>query len=440
MTVHPGNPVEREGESLGFVASCIRLATQLRRAGQLEASENALRLALAYTPDHLEALIRMAHLLYGQGRHEEADAGVDRIIAFERDDILPQLNEELLLATIDLVELLRAQRHNTQADAVIEKIIALEPENRIMHRQFGMLLLRCGEFKHGWREWDKRIVPFRQPTWDGGPLAGKTILVQALHGFGDAIQFVRFLPLVKARGARVILEHQPALATLLQGADGWDTLVARHTEREVLEMDFDLHIPLMRLPAPLEIEDRIPATVPYLRPDPERVQRWRNRLAADQGCKVGLVWAGNPHFAGDRLRSCRLADYAWLARLPQVRFYSLQKGPATEQIASAGRKMGLTDLGPDLHDFADTAAAIMNLDLVISVDTAVAHLAGALGRPVWTLLPFHACWRWMEEREDTPWYPTMRLFRQCGRGDWANVLRRLIGELDAFGKRMKYEG
>jgi hypothetical protein len=338
----------------------------LRRAGQLRESEDALRLALSYVPDSVEALIVLAHVLHRRGRQNEADAVVERIVESmvrpDADGAATPLRESLLVATVDLAELLRGRERTAQADAVIECIMALEPDNLAMNRQFSMLLLRCGDFKHGWQEWDLgQVVPFRQPVWEGGSLAGKTILVRALHGYGDAIQFLRLLPDVKARGANVILEHQPALETLLQGV------------------------------------------------------------------------AGSSTFQGDRFRSCRLADYAWLAQLPQLRYSSLQKGPAAEQIASpAGAKLGLTDLGPELHDWADTAAAIMNLDLVITVDTAVAHLAGALGRPVWTLLPYHACWRWLEGREDSPWYPTMRLFRQSRQGDWTFVLQNLIRELDLF--------
>src|SRR5579871_6796375 len=433
MTIDTTDPVEAKGDALVRCASLVEMATELRRKRLLTASEHAFRRVLAYRPDHLEAQIGLAHVLLRQDRSQEADILVERGILCNSSGTASPLQDSLLLATVDLTEQLRRHERHIQADALIEKIIGIEPENEALHYQFGMLLLRCGEFKYGWQERDRRFGPFPQPVWRGEPLDGKTILVQALHGFGDAIQFVRLLPLLKARGARVILEHQPALATLLLGAEGWDALVARHTGREAFEMDFDLHIPLMSLPVPLDIEGRIPAPVPYLRPDPDRVQFWRERLGAHDKMRVGLVWAGSPEFKGDRFRSCRLADYAWLARLPHIQFYSLQKGPAAEQAASpAARKMGLIDLGPNLHDWADTAAAIMNLDLVIAVDTAVAHLAGALGRPVWTLLPCHCCWRWLEEREDSPWYPTMRLFRQTLQGDWSAVIQALIRSLHDY--------
>jgi hypothetical protein len=432
MTVHTDNPAERQTDDVDRCAIAVGLATRLRREGLLAESESAFHRTLVDAPDHLEALIGLAHVLEKQGRQDEADTVIDRVVMLKPDGLAMPLETSLLVASVDLVELLRRKGRSEEADAVVEKIIGLQPENTKQHQQFGMLLLQCGDFKYGWRERDKRVSPFLQPVWDGSSLIGKTILVQAMHGFGDTIQFVRLLPLLKERGATVILEHQPALATLLQGAEGWDTLVARHTGREVLERNFDVHIPLMRLPDPLGIEARIPATVPYLRPDPVRVRHWHAKLAADQGCRVGLVWAGNPDFERDPNRSCRLADYAWLAQLPQVQFYSLQKGQAADQVAPLAAKMGLVDLGPELNDFADTAAAIMNLDLVITVDTAVAHLAGALGRPTWTLLPFHACWRWLQERDDSPWYPTMRLFRQSRSGYWATVIQDLIRELNVY--------
>jgi tetratricopeptide (TPR) repeat protein len=437
-----------EGDKLVRCHSLVDMATELRRKKLLADSEHVLRRALHCLPDHLEAQIGLAHVLYRRERLPEADLMVEMAVLTNDGRTALPLRDNLLLATVDLAEQLRRADRSALADALIEKVIALEPENARMHRQFSMLLLRCGEFKHGWREYDDRTGPFSQPVWRGEPLAGKTILVQAMHGFGDTIQFMRLLPLLKAQGARVILEHRPALAALLQGVEGWDVLVARHTGREALELDFDLHIPLMRLPHPLGIEHRIPATVPYLRPDPARVLAWRERLHADSAVccssadartaakpvlRVGLVWAGSPEFKGDQYRSCRLSDYAWLARVPGVQFYSLQKGKAAEQAqSSVARKMGLIDLEPHLHDWADTAAAIMNLDLVIAVDTAVCHLAGALGKPVFTLLPSHCCWRWLEEREDSPWYPTMRLFRQTLKGDWTGAIQKLIRALHSF--------
>jgi hypothetical protein len=432
-------PLVEAGDKLLRCITLIQTAIDLRCQRLLPESESTFRLALAIQPDNLEAQLGLATVLYRLNLTEEADQWVD--CALRRSDairVLPteaKLTERLLLATVDLTEQLRPHGRAQLADALIEQIIGLEPENEVMHQQFGMLLLRCGEFRHGWRERDKRVGPFSQPVWRGEPLTGKKILVQALHGFGDTIQFVRLLPLLKERGAFVILEHQPELATLLQGAAGWDTLIARRTGREAFGFDFDLHIPLMSLPDPLSIQERIPAAVPYLHPDPARVRDWQQRLSNHQKWRVGLVWAGNPDFKGDNARSCRLADYAWLAQLPQIQFYSLQKGEAAKQTAAV-RRMDVIDLEPYLHDWADTAAAIMNLDLVITVDTAVAHLAGALGRPVWVLIRRNGCWRWLEEREDSPWYPSMRLFRQPLQDDWSGVLQNIIRSLsDAFPPR-----
>jgi hypothetical protein len=269
-----------------------------------------------------------------------------------------------------------------------------------------------------------------QHEWDGGQLAGRTILLHAEQGFGDTLQFIRYLPLVQERGRQIVLECQPELRRLLQSNMPDMSIVSRGHALP----PFDVQCPLMSLPRIFATDlTNIPPSVPHLEANADDIAVWRNRLAEHTApAKVGLVWAGNPDHANDRNRSVELASLAPLAEVPGVRFFSLQKGEAVSETNKLTTNMDLTDTAAELMDFADTAALIANLDLIITVDTAVAHLAGAMGRPVWTLLPFVPDWRWLLNREDSPWYPTMRLFRQPTIGDWEAVFRRVAEELAAF--------
>jgi hypothetical protein len=254
-------------------------------------------------------------------------------------------------------------------------------------------------------------------------------LLHSEQGFGDTIQFIRYAPLLARQGARVVVECQPELRSLLRGVEGVQHLLA---QGEPLP-PFDLHAPLLSLPLAFGTRlGSIPAQVPYLKADPALAEAWRGKVAGDgRRLKIGLAWAGSPARKGDRQRSVSLSALAPLAAVKGADFYSLQKGPAAEQAKNPPPEMRLMDLTAELKDFADTAALIASLDLVISVDTAVAHLAGAMARPVWTLLEFVPAWRWLLDREDSPWYPTMRLFRQPSRGDWGSVVRRVAEALAA---------
>jgi hypothetical protein len=246
------------------------------------------------------------------------------------------------------------------------------------------------------------------------------------YGLGDALHFVRYLPMLTGKGGRIILQVQPALASLLRQLPDV-TVMARG---EPLP-PFDLQVPLLSLPRLFGTTlENLPAAIPYLRADPEKLSRWRAALGRETRLKVGVVWAGNPKHKGDRQRS--LSAEALLPRLvmPGVQLYSLQKEPRTEDGAVLNAlRHDVIDLAPTLGDFADTAAAVAALDLVVAVDTSVAHLAGALGRPVWMLTPYALDWRWLRDREDSPWYPTMRLFRQRAPREWDDPLMRLTAAL-----------
>ncbi len=301
------------------------------------------------------------------------------------------------------------------------------------HHNLALALMAAGRLQEGWREYEWRwksnqlasgFRSFAQPLWQGELAKGKTLLLHAEQGFGDTIQFCRYATLAAERGLRIILEVQPPLANLMKSLAGVETVIARG---EPLP-HFDLHCPLLSLPLVFDTSlETVPARNPYLAAADEAISIWRGRLAEYDDClKVGLVWAGKPQrhtpdlAATDRRRSMPPEYLTPLADLEDTRFFSLQKaGPA------APAALRFVDHMDQCRDFADTAALIANLDLVISVDTAVAHLAAAIGKPVWLLNRFDTCWRWLRDREDSPWYPSLRIFRQPRPGAWESVVARV---------------
>jgi hypothetical protein len=308
-----------------------------------------------------------------------------------------------------------------------------------------MSLLLAGRWAEAWPLYEARWGSgslalarreFAQPLWTGEqPVAGRVVLMHAEQGFGDTVQFCRYARLVAALGARVVMEAPPVLVRLLARLEGVAQVVA---EGDALP-DFDLHCPLMSLPlAFATTPDTVPGAVPYLTAEPAQVAVWREALAGLPGRRVGLVWAGSartfqPHaVALDRRRSMQLADMAPLAGVRGCSFVSLQLGPPAVQLNVPPAGLVVLDVAQWLGDFADTAALVANLDLVISVDTAVAHLAGALGKPVWLLNRFDSCWRWLLGRDDSTWYPGLRQFRRDGQGDWGDVMTRVVAALEEF--------
>ncbi len=292
---------------------------------------------------------------------------------------------------------------------------ALKPDYADAHWNEALARLLLGDFETGWNKyewrWRRKETPPRAlaaPLWDGGDLAGRTILLHAEQGQGDAIQFIRFAPLVKARGGTVVFECPKGFLRLFDGVAGVDRLVLAGAPLP----PFDCHAPLLSLPGLLDTTlETIPADVPYLKADPGRVAAWRARFAGISKPKVGLVWRGNPAHANDANRSIPAQTMAALARAADVHWVGLQLDPRPEELAAFSPAV-IDNLGPELGDWAETAALVEALDLVVTVDTAAAHLAGALGRLVWLLLPFAPDWRWLRHRADSPWYPTMRLLRQ----------------------------
>ncbi|MDA8231382.1 MAG: tetratricopeptide repeat protein [Magnetospirillum sp.] len=410
------------------------LGTALRGAGRPAEAEAAHRLAIAIDPGFVAARTNLSETLYVLQRMEEAVETSRRAIALAPEDADNYNN---------LGAALYALGRNGEAAAVLEHALARKPDHPDIHFHYAMALLRLGRMREGWTqfEWRRRIDKFHRelprPEWRGEPLEGRTILLHGEQGLGDSLQFVRYAPLVAARGGRVVLWVPTPLVRLLATVPD----VAEVTATQPAPPAFDVHLPLMSLPHVFGTElDTIPADIPYLFPDRAAVQAWGERVAGLPGLKVGLVWAGDsrPHdplaHRVDRTRSLSLDHFALLAGIPGIRLVSLQKGPPAEQAKRPPPGLELADWMDDIGDFADTAALVANLDLVISVDTSVAHLAGAMGKPVWILSRFDGCWRWLEHRDDSPWYPTARLFRQPALGHWEPVLLEVA---DALRKRVE---
>lgn len=400
-----------------------------RRHNRFDEAEHYYRQALAAAPHYADAHHNLGNLLLDLGQAESA------LACFQRSSALrPEWAEghNRIGAT------LHALGRLDEALPHFERALALRPDAADIHWDYALALLAAGRYTEGWREyewrWARRQPAPRdlpQPAWTGQDLQGKRLLVYVEQGYGDAIQCMRFLPLLKARGAHLVLELHAPLQALADAALGVDETVIMG---EALP-DFDYHVSIMSLPGLLGATlETLPRAVPYLRVRADRLKAWRPRLstAAGEALKVGIVWAGNPNVKNDRWRSPRLAPLLPLLSLPGIRFFALQKGDGSRDIATAGAPASLTDLGPDIQDFADTAAILLELDLVISTDTSVAHLAGALGRPVWLMLHASPDWRWQNAGRDNAWYPTARLYRQRTLGDWSGVVAELDRDLRAL--------
>jgi len=323
-------------------------------------------------------------------------------------------------------------------DAVrpLQKAVELQPDYADAHWLLSHALLVTGRLPEGWNEYEWRWHRMKAAAyhrgdgssrWKGQDLAGKTILLYAEQGIGDAVQFVRYAPMVEARGATVLIECQAELVSLLRGIDGVSAVYARGETGP----HFEVTCPLLSLPSVFRTTaDTIPGVVPYLRPESGRVAYWRKTLAPyESQFHVGVVWAGNAGHANDRNRSIPFERLAALSSVHGVKYISLQKLEEGDIRAASPGVLPLADWTGDLHDFADTAALISQLDLLITVDTAVAHVAGALNTPVWMMVPFIPDWRWLLHRSDSPWYPSMRLFRQTARRDWGEVIADVCSSL-----------
>lgn len=387
------------------------------------------RRAIELRQHFVEAHCNLGAALFHLDRVEEATASFERALALR-----PACDGAL--ANLGSVALRHGRFDDAERD--FRAALAANPQFAEGHWNLSLVLLLRGRFEEGWREHEWRFrtrIPmsmprdFQQATWDGAPMPGQTLLLHAEQGYGDAIQFIRYLPLVRerAQAGRIVVECQPALTRLLAQFAGPDTvIVARQRWDAAALPPFDRHVPLLSLPLVLGKFDPLTVAGPYLSADTELRAPWRERLGPACGLRVGIAWAGNPEHREDRRRSIPLETLRPLLRCDLATFYSLQIDPR------APSDVDLIDLTTHMRDFADTAALMAELDLVITVDTAAAHLAGALGLPVWLLLPFVPDWRWGLEREETPWYSTMRLFRQPRAGDWESVVQRVVDALRSY--------
>jgi tetratricopeptide (TPR) repeat protein len=386
----------------------LNLGGALKGEERFEEAVICCQEALFLTPNLAEAWSNLAAIEQAQGKFREAEASSRQALRL-RADYAETYN--------NLGNAVREQGRLAEAGASYDQAIRLRPGYVEAHWNLAHTLLLAGELERGWEEfewrWKKKDTPprdFTQPAWDGAPLDGRTILLHAEQGLGDAIQFIRYAELVKRGGGTVLIECPAKLAGLFETARGIDALIPAGSPLPA----FDVHAPLLSLPRIFHTTpDAIPAWVPYLAAGADYRSKWKDRLAGYQGRRIGLAWRGE-----DGLRSLSPETLSPLADVPGAVWFSLQFGERTASSAIHG----LVDLGPETQDFRDAAAAVEQMDLVISVDTSMAHLAGALGRPVWVLLPFLPDWRWLLDREDTPWYPTMRLFRQRQRGEWTPVV------------------
>lgn len=392
------------------------LATLLRSVGSHEEALEAIRRSLAQVSDDAVALNIEGYCLSELGRPAEAMRAYHRALAVDPKYVECWTN--LAYAWQQMLQLDRAEES-------FQRALAINADYAPAQCGAAMLALLRGDYATGFAqlEWRWRLETmkprhFQQPAWQGERLDGKTVLLHAEQGLGDTIQVLRFVPDVIRRGARVVIEVPEVLQRLAASLDCDCDIVSRGQPLP----SFDVHCPLMSLPRLLGVTlAGLPVRIPYLRADPTAIERWSRRLcAAGDPLKIGIVWAGNPKHPQDRCRSVALERLAPLLEQPGIRFYSLQK---TGDESLPGVEHRFIDIAPELPDLAETAAALFNLDLIITVDTATAHLAGALGRPCWVLLPFMPDWRWLTERADSPWYPTLRLFRQSAQGDWESAIK-----------------
>jgi tetratricopeptide (TPR) repeat protein len=403
------------------------LGNALNDKGQLDQAIAAFRQAIAINPNLPEAHNNLGNALKSEGQLNEAIAAYRQAIA---------LRPKFAGAHFNLGNALKDKAHFDDAIAAFRQAIALQPEFPTAHYNLALALLARGDFQPGWEEYEWRwkwkdfpfsVRNFVQPQWNGEPLDNRTILLHAEQGLGDAIQFIRYVPMVAHRGGKIIIECHDQLQRLFQPmAERFQIM----TLGQPLPA-FDFHCPLLSLPRVFQTDlASIPNTVPYLSAEPALVDAWSKKLGPPDGqLKIGLAWAGNPQYSADGTRSLDLHQLAPLAAIQGVKFYSLQKGQAAEQAKNPPPGLELVDLGPDLNDFADTAAVMSLLDLIIAADTSVPHLAGAMAKPVWVMLRSVPDFRWLLERDDSPWYPTMRLFRQKRSGDWDSAIASVVDEL-----------
>jgi tetratricopeptide (TPR) repeat protein len=396
-----------------------------REEGRLDEALDCCRRALALHPRVADGHNNLGNIYHAQHRLEEAACCYQRALDLQPNHASAHYNLGNAWQELDKLEL---------AEASYRQALRYKPDHAKAHCNLGTVHLLRGEFELGWQEYEWRFRcpdfatrSFQQPAWDGTALHGRTILLYAEQGIGDTLQFARYAPLVKERVGIVLLECQAELVPVLEGWAGVDHVFAQGAELP----QFDNQAALLSLPRLLQTRlATVPAPLPRFAANGERIEHWRRELADLSGFKVGICWQGNPSHRRDWQRSVALKQFAPLARVRGVRLLSMQKGAGAEQLGTHGTDLKIVDLGNRLASWADTAAVLTQLDLLVSVDTAVVHLAGALGRPAWVALPNAPDWRWLLGREDSPWYPSLRLFRLEHPGGWEPVFKRMANTLE----------
>ena len=421
-----------------FAIAWNNLGNSLRQLHRYKEAIAAYDTALRYDGKYVNAFMNRATALLWDGQLQAGLESVQRALALSPEDL--EAKKVLATAKLWLGRLDEAEREYIE-------ILKLKPDDAELHKNLSMILLLRGEFQRGWEEytWRQKSGQFGVPSlpgpqWNGASVNGRTILLLAEQGLGDTIQFIRYAKLLKEKyDCQVVAAVQKPLLAILKDVAGVDAWAIRG---EILP-NYDVWAPMLSLPALLghhEVQD-LPSQPAYLQADEQLVQKWRDKFAPLGGFKIGIAWQGNPGMDTDRFRSIPLKQFEPLAKLSGVKLISLQRGFGTEQLASASSHLEIHTLGDDLDmangPFMDTAAVMKNLDLVITSDTAVAHLAGALGVPTWVALTLVPDWRWFLKRGDSPWYPSIKLFRQEQPGDWKNVFLKIGGTLLAEFPRLQ---
>jgi len=388
---------------------------------------DAFQKAIAIDPQYTELYNNMAIAKKGLCAFDEAIENYRKVTEMD-----PSFYE----AFNNLGNSLRDQGKPAEAIENYTRAIEINPNYSDAYWNRSLAMLLNGDLAEGFRQYQWRREPslgiltyphkYDKPRWDGRPINGKTLLIHYEQGFGDNIQFIRYLPKLKEIGATVLFEARKPMLDLLKDFPGIDRLIEANPHGSVTE-DFDFYAALMDLPAIFQTTlETIPAEVPYLFADKDKSEKLKSKIDTDD-YKVGIVWSGKPTHGDDANRSCKLNNFAPLTKIDGVKLFSLQKGDAEKQIFQFS--IEIENLASHLESFADTAAAIENLDLVISVDTAVLHLAAAMGKPTWGLIQYSPDWRWLLDRSDSPWYPTVRLFRQKKYADWKEVFEEVAEQL-----------
>ena len=438
------------------------LAKALAANGRLDEAEEACRKALAIDPNEVSALAELGNLLVAREKPDEAldaylaavklrpglgdvwralsnipgpQGRIDEAIdSFKK---VEDLRPEFLSVYNDLGCTEQARGKFDQAIEWYERALRVSPNSPEAHLNLGLTLLCCGDFERGLCEYEWRLKcpawlagqHFPHPLWDGrSDLRGKRLLVHAEQGYGDTFQLIRYVPILAERGPHIIFGCRPELEPLIRGFPGISEFLL--VGGQVPQFDMQVYLASLPLLFGTTLQT-IPGTVPYLFADPARAQRWRSRVESAGGrLKIGLAWRGQ--IQPDPRRAFRLGDAHELAQVEGAVFHSLQKGPGAEEATNPPPRVTVIDHANELSDFAETAALIANLDAVVSIDTAAAHLAGAMGKRAFTLLPFVASYQWLRDRDDSPWYPNTKLIRQPTAGDWQSVFRRLVSELNTI--------